>query len=261
MAEGFIVDAHLHVGRPGFFFAPESDPDDLLKIMDSLGISHAVCMDHLSIFEGCGSGLEAHREMFERSKGRIHYLGVFHPERASACLAALDRARDWPGFAGIKLHPSIHRIPADDPSYEPIWAFADQYALPMLTHSWSVSSYNPVQYFSTPDRFENYARRFRRARLVLGHAGGRGTGRHKAILMANEHPNVYLDFAGDIFCHRLLEQLVASVPVEKILFGSDFPWLDPRANVLRVLLSEIEPSAKIKILRDNAIRVYQLRVP
>jgi predicted TIM-barrel fold metal-dependent hydrolase len=151
-------------------------------------------------------------------------------------------------------------MPADDPSYEPAWAFAAQYDLAILTHSWSVSPYNPVQYLSTPERFEDYVKEFPGVRLVLGHAGGRGNGREQAIRMIKEHPNVYLDFAGDIFCYKLIEKLVQSVPVERILFGSDFPWLDPRANLSRVLLAEATPYTKIKILRDNAIRVYQLEV-
>ena len=260
MGDGFIVDAHLHVGRLGEFFVPQPEPDDLLHVMDRLGVSHAICMDHLSIVEGCGAGLCAHRELFERSNGRIYYLGVFHPQHASACLAALDRARDWPGFAGLKIHPSFHKVPADDPSYEPAWAFAAQHNLTILTHSWSASQHNPVQYLSTPDRFEEYVSSFRQVRLVLGHAGGRGNGREQAIRMIKEHPNVYLDFAGDIFCYKLIEKLVQSVPVERILFGSDFPWLDPRANLSRVLLAEATPSTKMKILRDNAIRVYQLEV-
>ena len=167
-------------------------------------------------------------------------------------------AKDWPGFVGLKIHPSFHGVPAEDPSYEPAWRFAGEHDLTILTHSWSVSDYNPVQRLSTPERFEKYVRRFPTVRLVLGHAGGRGTGRHAAVRMANEHPNVYLDIAGDIFDYRLIESLVESVPVEKILFGSDFPWLDPRANLSRVLLAEIDVAAKMKILRDNAMRVYRL---
>jgi hypothetical protein len=260
VGEGFVIDAHLHVGRPGAFFAPATGPEDLLHIMDRLDVSHAICMDHLSIVEGCGAGLDAHRELFERSRGRIYYLGVFHPRRTSACLAALDRAKHWPGFAGLKIHPSFHEVPADDPSYEPAWTFAAQYNLTILAHSWSVSQYNPAQYLSTPDRFEHYVRRFGQARLVLGHAGGRGRGRLQAIRMANEHPHVFLDFAGDVFCHELIDQLVRSVPAEKILFGSDFPWVDPRANLSRVLLTDVEDSVKSKILRGNAIRVYRLGV-
>jgi predicted TIM-barrel fold metal-dependent hydrolase len=97
--------------------------------------------------------------------------------------------------------------------------------------------------------------------LVLAHAGGRGDGRAEAVRLAREHPQVYLDLAGDIFCHRLVETLSAELPPNKLLFGSDFPWLDPRANLSRVLLAEIPDEAKRRILRDNAWEAYQLNLP
>ena len=260
MSEPFIVDAHVHTGLPGVFFAPESGPDHLLAIMDLVSIRFGVlACDHVTLHEGAQAGLPILRQVYEQSEGRLLFLGVFDPRDADAGLAALKQAADWPGFAGLKLHPSLHRVWADDPSYERAWRFAADGDLTILAHSWSVSDYNPAQRYSTPERFEGYVRQFPQVRLVLGHAGGRGSGRREAIRMANEHPNVYLDFAGDIFCYRLLETLVASVPPEKVLFGSDFPWIDPRANLSRVLLADIDDQLKRKILSDNAHAVYKIR--
>ncbi len=256
-----IIDAHLHIGEPGLFFAPQTSTEHLLRAMDSLGIAAAICVDHRSLNEGCGATLPALREVFERSGRRINYLGVFHPGRSEECLAALTRALKWPGFAGIKLHPSFHHLPADDQAYEPIWHFAAEHHLPLLTHSWSVSSYNPAQQLSIPTRFERYVQAFPQVRLVLGHAGGRGRERLDAMRMAAEYPRVYLDISGDVFCYRLLETLLDTVPAEKILFGSDYPWLDIRANLTRVLLSDIDDPAKEAILCWNARLVYRPEVP
>jgi predicted TIM-barrel fold metal-dependent hydrolase len=258
MSEAFIVDAHVHLGQPGAFFAPETGAAKLLAMMDRLGIQSAIGTDHLSIHEGCGTTLPGLRELFERSQGRLHYLGVFDPRRSEECLRALEAARDWPGLAGLKIHPSFHRTPAEHPSYGPAWRFAAEQELPILTHSWSVSDYNPVQALSTPDRFEGWVRQFPEVRLVLGHAGGRGLQQEDALRMANEYPQVYLDIAGDVFCFRLIEKLVERVPVSKVLFGSDFPWLDPRANLSRVLLADVPLAAKARILVENAHRVYRL---
>ena len=256
MSKAFIIDAHLHVGEPGCFFAPETRPEQLLATMDELGIRAAVCCNNVSLAEGFGAGMDEHREMFEASGGRIHYLGVFSPHKPAQCVAALERANDWPGFVGLKIHPSFHGVPVENPSYEPAWRFAADNDLPIMTHSWSVSSYNPVQYLSTPERFEGYVKAFPRVRLVLAHAGGRGTGRHEAVRMANDYANVYLDIAGDIFDYQLIESLVQTVPVEKILFGSDFPWLDPRSRLSHVLLADISTSDKTNILCENAQCVY-----
>ena len=56
-----------------------------------------------------------------------------------------------------------------------------------------------------------------------------------------------------------LQDLVSALPPNKLLFGSDFPWLDPRCNLTRVLLAEIPVEAKLRILRDNAVEAYSLR--
>ena len=251
-----IIDAHLHVGEPGCFFAPETSAEQVLVRMDKLGVCAAVCCDQLTISQGCGAGLEGHRQMFDKSGGRVYYLGVFNPGRSEACIAALEGAKDWPGFVGLKIHPSFHNVPAGDQSYTPAWRFAAENDVPILTHSWSVSSCNPKQRLSTPEQFEDFVKAFPSVRLVLAHAGGRGTGRIDTVRMANEHLNVYLDIAGDIFDYALMESLVATVPAERILFGSDYPWLDVRSRLSHVLLADISTSDKTKILCENARRVY-----
>jgi uncharacterized protein len=254
-----IIDAHAHIGSSGVFFAPETDAEHLLALMDLLSIRTAIlACDHVMLFEGGGASFAVLREAYERSQGRLLYLGIFDPRAAETCLAALSQAIGWPGFVGIKLHPSMHGVWADDPAYEAAWRLAAERDLPILAHSWSVSETNPAQKYSTPERFETHVRRFPQVRFVLAHAGGRGAGRREAVRMVNEHANVFLDIAGDVFCDRLIETLVKTVPPQKILFGSDFPWIDPRANLSRVLLAEIDEDVKQKILCDNARAVYKI---
>ena len=257
MNEPFIIDAHSHLGSPGQFFVPVCDADGLLAIMDRLSIRYAICAgDLVSIYADARSGIANLRLAYEDSQGRLFYLLVADPRDSVECSSILNEAFGSPGFVGIKIHPSLHNVPAEDRSFWPIWKFAADHDLPILTHTWSVSDYNPVQQLSTPERFEPFVREFPQVKLVLGHAGGRGEGRHEAVRMANEYANVYIDFAGDIFCYNLIELLVQNVPSEKILFGSDFPWFDPRAHLSRVLLSDISNDDKKNILGANAAIVY-----
>ncbi len=261
MTASFIIDAHAHLGSPGQFFVPEYSPEGLLTMMDRMNIRYSICAgDHVSLFDGAKSGVGNLRSAYENSQGRILYMYVCDPKDCTECLSILNEAVTWPGFVGIKIHPSLHNVSAEDKKYEPIWKFAADHDIPILAHTWSVSDYNPVQRLSTPDRFESFVRKFPQVKLVLGHSGGRGLGRHEAIRMANEHPNVYMDFAGDIFCYDLVESLVENVPHEKILFGSDYPWIDQRAHLSRVLLANIDNQIKKKILLDNAAHVYKIKV-
>jgi predicted TIM-barrel fold metal-dependent hydrolase len=228
--------------------------------MDRLGIEIVLASEHAAVLEGLGTGLSRMREVFAESGGRIRCLAVFDPRSPRVCLEEIRSAADWEGLAGIKIHPSSHGTAADDRSYGPIWELAAELDLAILTHSWSVSDYNPSQALSTPGRFEGWIKAFPSVKLVLGHAGGRGTGRHEATRLACAYENVFLDFAGDIYCYRLIETLAESVPVEKILFGSDFPWTGASDHLTRVLLGRISDKDKARILCQNAAKVYKLKV-
>jgi len=253
-----IVDAHVHIDPNSRFYTPTPGFIDLLRQMDSLRVQYALCTDHHSLYAGAAAGLAELRKVFEISQGRIYYLGVYDPRKSHECLKAMKSALSWPGFAGIKIHPSFHRIPAEAPSYRAMWEFAAEHGLAVLTHSWSISTHNPDQRYSTPKRFERYIEEFKNVRTVLAHAGGRGNGRAEIIRLLNTYENVYTDIAGDIYCLGLIESLVRSTSSHKILFGSDFPWLDPRSNLARVFLEDVSANVKEKILRSNALYVYQL---
>lgn len=260
MSTPFIIDAHAHTGYPNVFFSPEVDWEHLIERMDQLSIQYSINLCSMKMLNSTTrlDELETARREYEQSKGRIFYLGFYDPRNSEKDLDALQEAREWPGFKGIKIHPSFNGVSADDPRYELVWRYAAENNLPIVSHTWSVSSYNPVQVLSTPDKFEKYAKAFSSVRFVLGHSGGRGTGRLEAIRMANEYSNVYMDFGGDVYCFGYFETMLEQVPENKILFGSDYPWLDQRSHLTRVYLADITTSQKRKILRDNALEVYQL---
>ncbi len=259
MKTPFIIDAHVHTGFPNIFFSPEIDAGQLLKRMDQFGIQFSINLSSMRAITGYRKQelCRARRE-FEQLNRRIFYLGFYDPHDGENDLALLQKACDWPGFKGIKIHPSFNGTPADDPSYEPVWKFASENDLPIVAHSWSVSTYNPVQRFSTPEKFEKYVRKYRDVRFVLAHSGGRGSGRQEAVRMADMYKNVYTDCAGDIYDYHFFENMMASLPHNKLLFGTDFPWFDHRSHLTRIFLADIPTTIKQKILRDNAIEVFKL---
>ena len=258
MKESFIIDAHMHVGPPGVFFAPQYNAEHFIALMDKLNFRYAVCTDGLLLSEGNWIDTESAKKIFDNSQGRIYSLCVFDPNYPNESLKSMKKLCKGAGVVGIKIHPSFHRVTASSSDYEPAWEFAADNDLTIMTHSWSVSGYNPVQKLSRPLLFERFVKKFHQVRFVLGHFGGRGTGRYEAVQMVNDYRNVYGDFAGDIFDYRLIESLVETVPHEKILFGSDFPWLDPRSHLSQVLFADVDDVIKKKILYENAVNVYKV---
>jgi predicted TIM-barrel fold metal-dependent hydrolase len=259
MNHPFIVDSHVHTGFPNLFFSPEIDTTSLLKRMDQFQIQYAINLCSMRTLTGHqAEELKKARKEYTESKGRIFYLGFYDPRRGKEDLAVLEKAIRWPGFKGIKIHPSFNKTPADNDAYGPVWQFAFEHDLPIVTHSWSVSSYNPVQVLSTPEKCERFVQKYPDVRLVLGHAGGRGEGRYEAVRMAKKYKHVYMDFSGDIYDYHFFEKMAVEIPENKILFGTDYPWFDYRSQLTRVYLAHIHTSFKKKILRYNALEVYRL---
>jgi len=42
-----------------------------------------------------------------------------------------------------------------------------------------------------------------------------------------------------------------------VLCGSDQPWVDPRANLVRVFMADVAEDAKALILGRNALRLFE----
>lgn len=256
--KSFIVDSHMHTGPPGVFFTPKYSLEHYVSLMDKCQIQYAVCSHLPLVIEGNWLDTDSADKAFQQSQGRIYSLCTYNPNAAKESLKAMGKMCKSPAVVGMKIHPSWHGVQGSSNKYDPAWQFAADNDLTVLTHSWSISDYNPAQKLSTPGQFEKFVDAFPRVRFVLGHCGGKETGRLEAIRMINEYQNVYADFAGDLFDCQLIETLIEAVPCDKILFGSDFSWFDPRCNITRVLLADISDEQKLSILRLNALAVYKL---
>lgn len=252
-----IIDAHCHLGRTPQFEQPDVSLPTMLRIMDRLGIQRAVAspLDLLSAADEAAwhEALAAHRQ----SAGRILLYTVFDPTRPGS-LEFVERTACQPGVVGVKIHPAFHLCLADDDRYRPVWQVAAHRRLPILTHSWCVSDYNPTQRFAQPHLFARYASEFPQVPLILGHAGGRYEGHLAAVALARQHANVYLDLSGDCYALGLVEYLVREAGATRVLFGSDLTWIDPRTQLAMILDAGISAADKACILRHNALRVFRL---
>jgi predicted TIM-barrel fold metal-dependent hydrolase len=252
-----IIDAHCHLGAWPQFHVPDASLATILRTMDQLGIARAIAAPLASLIGlaelGFREGLAAYRE----SRGRILLYAVFDP-RWSDSLDFVRRSLQEPAVVGIKIHPAMHEYPADDDCWRGVWELAAERRLPILSHSWCVSDYNPVQKYAQPHLFARYMREFPQVPLILGHAGGRYEGHLAAAALARAHENVYLDLAGDSYGLGLVEYLAAQVGADRILYGSDLTWIDPRTQLGMILDADVPAVAKQKILGETAARLFGL---
>ncbi|HSN72472.1 MAG TPA: amidohydrolase family protein, partial [Steroidobacteraceae bacterium] len=80
----------------------------------------------------------------------------------------------------------------------------------------------------------------------------------EAISMAWKHENVFL--AGDAYAPkhwpRSFVHYANTYGSHKVLFGTDWPVIDPERAVREVDALELRPASKRQLMRDNALRVF-----
>lgn len=254
LADELIIDCHTHLG-PWFNFSIPGDPwaEGMLRAMDTCGIDLAACAPHWAISSNMPAGNQLIAEVVARYPGRfIGYCTISPHYPAEEIWAELERHILHGNLSGIKIHPNVHRYPANGPLYRPMWEFAQQQALPVLSHTWESDRE------CGPRLFVEIAKEFPNVSILLGHAGGTPAGREEAMATAQECEALYLDLTGSQLPHGLLEVMVRKVGAERILFGTDIPFVDCRPQIGYVAAARLSDDEKRLILGKNAQRLFKL---
>jgi predicted TIM-barrel fold metal-dependent hydrolase len=78
------------------------------------------------------------------------------------------------------------------------------------------------------------------------------------VKLGKKRPNIYLDQATSQAGYGWIERFVREVGAEKILFGSDMPFISAPQQIGKVLYARISDADKRKILGENAKRIFRL---
>ena len=261
--EPFIVDAHAHNVRPSEttpnpFPSPDQrfTPEDWLREMDACALERVQLIAMEAIYDASLTSRDLTADLRRAAPDRFAWFEVYHPDGDAEHRRRLAESLGDAGCVGVKIHPTAHEVAADDERYAHVFRLASERRKPILTHSWEVSSYNPHQRLSHPDRFRRWLAAFPDVRLILGHAGGRPGAFDATLALCRDFPRVSVDLAGDYYDNGVVEALVAALGAERVIFGSDVDWLDPRCNLAPVLASRLSNEEVFSVLRRNAERVF-----
>ncbi|HET8523980.1 MAG TPA: amidohydrolase family protein [Thermomicrobiales bacterium] len=246
-----VIDAHGHVGPWFNFFTPNPDGETMLRIMDRCGVRMAVVSALLGVGPDAEPGNAEVVELIARHPARFAGYAVFNPHHPGS-LADVERTLACPGIVGIKIHPDTHEYHVAEPGYAPMWELANARRLPVLTHTFAGSAY------SEPVEFDSIARRWPEARIIMGHSGATPAGHRQAITVAQAHPNLYLELCGSFTTGQWIRRMVDAVGAERVLFGTDFPFIDFRYGLGRVVFADLSESERRLVLGENARRLLKL---
>lgn len=251
-----IIDAHMHLGPSPNYLTMDLSIRALLDKMDRLGIESGISAHMRSLDDEFEAGILADKKAHEASGGRIFSFFCFGPKHPQAALDVMRRYRPDPIFRGIKIHPCGANVDADSELYRPVWEAARELKLPILSHTWSISTYNPSQKNAFAGKFEKYVSEYPDVTFVFAHSGGRYDGIQEAVRIGKQHQNCYFDIAGDILGNGVLDYLVDNLGAGRIIYGSDCYMIEQRPMLGVVLGANLPAADKEKILRYNAQKVY-----
>ncbi len=256
MPAPFIIDAHGHSGPTGKFPVADDNfgPEGWREFMDHCAIERIFLCPAAALNNKAFDSASLTAELRKSLPGRIFFFTPFFPEgdREAKRVEGYLQNSDC---VGVKIHPSFHNVAGDNLLYTAVYKLAERYNIPVMTHSWDISATNPVQHLSHPDRFRPHLKKHPGATLILGHAGGRPGAIESVTALCREFPRAMVDLSGDYYDNGLIEKLTHEIGGERILFGSDINWIDPRTNLSRVLAADIPDGDVLKILRTNALEM------
>lgn len=248
-----VIDCHAHLGPHAQIDCSRGKcwEEDLLALMDVCGISKSI----VSVVEACWRdaprGNDRMAEIVAAHPGRfVGYTCVHARYSEEEMLGQLEKHLVRGNHKGIKIHPATNNYPANGPRYRPVWEFANERALPVLSHTWQGEPQDE------PSIFVPIAREFPRVRVILGHSGGSLDGNEAAIEAAKQAPNIYLDLCCSLMPDGIIERMVKEVGADRVLFGTDASFFDSRGKIGQVAAARISDDDKRKILGLNAKRLF-----
>ena len=239
-------------------------PEQRLADMDSLGVDVHVISPfaglynyHLDTTVAVATSRDTNDEIGQMTKSwpdRFAGLATLPMQDVDAAVAELDRVMVQMGFKGAVINDHINGRLLDEPEFLPFWQAAEQLGALILFHQGGDTVVSPrIRRYHLPNTIGNLAdRTLTFASLVIGgvmdacpdlkiclsHGGGYacyGAGRmdrgwrglSEDERQSLERPSAYLSrfyYDNIVYTESALRFLIDTVGVDRVLFGTDWPY-------------------------------------
>ena len=239
--------------------------DQYLEKMDTAGIERslliAVRAGDIRMPESFEVPYERVQEVCSKHPERFSGLAGIDPFRGMSGLKDLEQAVNEYGFVGAHLYPHWCELPPDHRKYCPYYAKCCELNIPIMMqvgHNLIYSRNRRLPSVARPILLDQVAIDFPELKLIGIHIGIPWT--DEMISMCWKHENIYT--AGDAYAPKYWPKSFVhyanSYGSHKVMFGTDWPVIDPIRAIKEVDDLNLKEESKKLILRDNAIKVFNL---
>ena len=169
------------------------------------------------------------------------------------------------GVRGFKFHPTSQGFFPNDRMAYPLYEVIEAAGLPALFHTGQtgVGAGAPGGMgmrlkYSNPLHLDDVAADFPELTIVMAHPSF--PWQDEALSVATHKPKCYIDLSGwsPKYFPANLVQYANSILKDRVLFGSDYPVIEPDRWIADFEKLAIKPEVRPKIMRENAIRMLGL---
>jgi uncharacterized protein len=277
-----IVDSHIHLfptkevgetvvenikAESGVDYYSYGTPDEYLMDMKRSNIDRAVILSfspdnqlkNMNFWTTAitreGRNRPAKYPMF------IPFISVSPTMKGRNPIEELEHKYKW-GMKGLKIHPVAQGFAPDDERMWPVYEWMVKHELPLTAHSGI--NVDDRSCFGEPERWLPVLEEFKDLKLVLAHLGNGFW--DQTLEIADKHPDVMFDTAIAIshidspttLADDAAVDIIRTIGAGRILFGSDYPWINPQKDIEHIKSLSIPEDDKDLILGGNAVRLFDL---
>lgn len=244
------IDAHAHLG-PWFEERDTFTAEGFVALQERAGIERTVVTSAAALFTELVYGNEWTIQQAERLDHLLVWL-VLNPLKPRESFELLDRFKDHPKVVGFKIHPVLHKYPADIKAAFRLLERLEPLGLPVLSHGENES-------YAAPGRLRRLSKGFPSLTIITAHFGAGQPGQMEEAIDALqdcETGNLYTDM-GTARAIRTgtIAQMVRAVGADRILFGTDSPLYEPMAFPALLAAADITDEEREQIAYKNAERL------
>ena len=188
------------------------------------------------------------------------------PRKGAPAVRELERAVKDLKLRGLKLHPIAQAFYPNDRRFYPIWETAAALKIPVLLHTGTtgVGAGVPggnglkLKYARPIPYIDDIAADFPALTIIGAHPSW--PWQEEMLAVAVHKTNVYIDLSGwsPKYFSPSLVQYANTLLQDRVLFGSDYPFLTPERWIADFEKAGFKPEVREKILLQNAKRLLGL---
>ncbi|PKR85843.1 amidohydrolase family protein [Heyndrickxia camelliae] len=274
-----IIDAHMHLSNIKEF----RDTAKKLSFVDYSNEGIIKEYEETGVILGVGMGLtETESSGFPNPEARtpmgldledsipsnIMYCAGINPYTLNEkSLINLEKELQKSNVVGIKIYLGYYPFYAFDKIYDPVYALAEKYDLPVVFHTGDTYSERGLLKYSHPLTLDEVAVGYRNVRFMMAHFGDPWVLTGAEVVYKNS--NMYADLSGLLvgtkadfraklnsrFFNHLKHALDYCDHYDRLLFGTDWP-LAPIAVYIDFIKSLIPEEHWEEVFFQNALKVF-----